>query len=317
MAKRRPEKQLTQNNWDDELEKDEGGQFQKADDTEMKNRVFRVAKRRITRPSGEADAAEDSKPVSVFSGFSLVSQSSNKSTDMVGSKPSFGFGSGLSTQPFGSSVIGSSFGGATAANTAKTDANNKSSDFIVKLKELNEAVSKCIQGHVETQRVSGKACYLTPIFDDYAKYVKELEDKDKLTVSSSSAKVNNTSTVAATAAATTTPAPFSFSFNTTKSAAPTENTSSTNITSTVTGAPTQSASTTPMFSFNSSKPSTTFGSSSSGFSFSSGFQAPKPADNANKGDTNGDTNADDENDEPPKNEFKQVVEEERYVDPIV
>lgn len=303
MAKRRPEKQLTQNNWDDELERDEVGQFQKAGDTEMKNRVFRVAKRRIARQSDEPDADGESsaKPVSVFSGFSLISNKSSLTgaTETAPSKP-FSFGSGFSSQPFGSTMVGSSFGGATVA---KAD-DNKSSEFVVKLKELNDAVLKCIKGHIE----SGKACILTPIFHDYEKYVKELEEKDKNAVSSSPAKANNTTTAAA-AAPSSSAAPFAFSFSAAKSAAPTESagTSTNAASSAVTAASTQS-----LFSFN-NKPTTTFGAPSSGFSFSSGFQAPKPADNANKdkADTNGgDANADDENDEPPKVEFKQVVEEE-------
>lgn len=304
MAKRRPEKQLTQNNWDDELEKDEGGQFQKADDREMKNRVFRVAKRRIARPADESDAGADSpKPASVFSGFSLVSNKS--ASDATASKPAFSFGSGFSSQPFGSTVVGSSFGGVSAAaatttTTIKTDT-NKSSEFILKLRELNDGVLKCIKGHIE----SGKACILTPIFNDYEKYVKELEEKDKNAPSSSSAKANNM-TAAAAAAVSTAPAPFTFSFSAAKSATESAGPSA----STVTAVPTQSASNTGLFSFNNSKSTTTFGAPSTGFSFSSGFQAPKPVDNDNKGDTNGDTNAEDESDEPPKVEFKPVVEEE-------
>lgn len=302
MAKRRPEKQLTQNNWDDEMEKDDVGQFQKADDTEMKNRVFRVAKRRIARPSDETDGGESSvKPVSVFSGFSLVSNKSSLTgaTETAPSKPTFSFGSGFSSQPFGSTMVGSTFGGTSTA--AKANDDNKSSEFVVKLKELNDAVLKCIKGHIE----SGKACILTPIFHDYEKYVKELEDKDKNAVSSSPAKANNSLTATTTAAA-----PFTFSFSAAKSAAPTESTGASVIAaSTVTAAPTQS-----LFSFMDNKPTTTFGSSSTGFSFSAtGFQAPKPANNDNKdnADTNGgDANADDESDEPPKVEFKQVVEEE-------
>lgn len=302
MAKRRPETQLTQNNWNDEMEKDEVGQFQKADDSEMKNRVFRVAKRRIQRSADESDAGGESsaKPVSVFSGFSLVSNKSSLTgaTETAPSKPTFSFGSGFSSQPFGSTTAGSTFGGASAA-AAKANDNNKSSEFVVKLKELNDAVLKCIKGHID----SGKACILTPIFHDYEKYVKELEDKDKNAVGSSPAKANN-STAASGAGATTTAAP-QFSFSAAKS--PTESAgTSVNAASTVTAAPTQG-----LFSF---KPTTAFGSSSTGFSFSSGgFQAPKPATNDNKDNANtngGDANAEDESDEPPKVEFKPVVEEE-------
>lgn len=302
MAKRRPDQQLTQNNWDDELERDEVGQFQKADNTEMKNRVIRVAKRRIARQSDETDASETgAKPVSVFSGFSLVSnKSSTIGSDAAASKPMFSFGSSFSSQPSGAPFTSSSTASAAFGALSKPDG-NKSTDFVAKLKDLNEAVLSCIKGHIE----GGRACILTPIFKDYEKYVKELEDKDKNATTSSPAKPNNATTTSNTAA-------FSFSFGGAKSTAPTES-SGTNAAASVVSTPTQSTSAAPMFSFG--KPTTAFGTaSSSGFTFSSAIQTQKPAETEKKGDGengNGDTeNADEESDEPPKVEFKPVVEDD-------
>lgn len=306
MAKRRPDHQLTQENWDDDVEKPEVGQFQKADENEIKSRVIRVAKRRIGQStSNETDEKKDTdaKPVSVFSGFSLISnKSSTIGGDAAPAKPTFSFGSGFSSQPSGALFTSSSTASAAAFGAlSKSDADGKSSDFITKLKDLNDAVLKCIKGHVE----SGKACILTPIFKDYEKYVKELEDKDKKAATSTSSvsspvKANNVNSSATGAAPT-----FSFSFSAAKSTAATESSGTTNAASSIVSAPTA----TPMFSFG--KPTTTFGgaSSSSGFSFSS---AAKPAESEKKGDNeNGNTeNADDESDEPPKVEFKPVVEEE-------
>lgn len=313
MAKRRPDQQLTQNNWDDELESDEVGQFQKADASEMKNRVIRTAKRRLR--GDETDSSEGgAKPVSVFSGFSLLSnKSSTLGSDAAAAataaKPLFSFGSGFSSQqpsaataPFSSSstVATSIFG----AKTTTTD-ENKSSEFITKLKELNDAVLSCIKGHID----NGKACILTPIFKDYEKYVKELEDKNKNVTTTSPIKTNHVNNPTST-----TGAPFSFTLNSNNKPATSTENPSTSTAAAVADAPTQSASVAPMFSFG--KPSTTsaFGSSAStGFTFSSAIQVPKPADNGKKtdGGTNGNTEkAEDEEDEPPKVEFKPVVEEE-------
>lgn len=299
MAKRRPDHQLTQENWDDDVERPEVGQFQKADDKEIQNRVIRVAKRRIGQStSNETDAKETSgKPVSVFSGFSLISNKSSIGGDAAPAKPTFSFGSTFSSQPSGAPFTSSSTASAAAFGApSKPGADGKSSGFITKLKDLNDAVLKCIKGHIE----SGKSCILTPIFKDYEKYVKELEEQDKNAATSTSSlsspvKANNANSSATGGAAPT----FSFSFSAAKSTAATDS-SSTKAASSVVSASTA----TPMFSFGAA--------SSSGFSFSSAIQTAKPAESDKKADNeNGNTeNADDENDEPPKVEFKPVVEEE-------
>lgn len=298
MAKRRPENQLTQNNWDDELEKVESGQFQKADDNEMGKRVIRVAKRRVR--TDETDSGESgAKPVSVFSGFSLLSnKSSTLGTEATASKPMFNFGSGFSAPPVSATPSFNLTSTSVFGGQSKND-DTKSSEFVTKLKELNDSVLKCIKGHID----SGKACILSPIFKDYEKYVKELEDKN--TPASSPAKANQTPFGQSNSTASTT-----FSFSSVKPATAGD-TSTTTTATAVVAAPTQSKSAAPLFSFG--NPTSTFGSSSAGFSFSSAIQTAKPADGEKKteGGTNGNTaNAEDEDDEPPKVEFKPVVEEE-------
>lgn len=322
MSKRRPDQQLTQNNWEDELEKDEIGQFQKADENEMKTRVIRKVRRRQQTADGTDLNDSSVKPVSVFSGFSLVSnKSSTIGADAAASvsKPLFSFGTSFSSQqpattgaaPFSAS---SSLSVTTSlCGTQRKVDDIKSSEFVKKLNDLNDAVLKCIKVHIE----SGKACILTPIFKDYENYVKELEDNDK---NVSAAKAD----VGAGAAATFSPSPvkntstaaavksFTFSFNAPKTLTDTKTESSSLSTaSPIETARTQSVSAAPQFSFG--KPSTTFGGTSSGFSFSSAIQTSKPTENDNKtegGTTGNGENAEDEDDEPPKVEFKPVVEEE-------
>lgn len=300
MSKRRPDHQLTQNNWDEELEKDEIGEFQKADENEMKNRIIRKVKRR-PRPD-ETDSMEV-KPVSVFSGFSLVSNKSTVGGDgaVSASKPLFSFGNSFSSQQPASSV--SAFGTMPSFNTQSKVDDNKSSEFIKKLKDLNDAVLKCIKGHID----SGNACILTPIFNDYQKYVKDLEDdkeKNPSTTTASPAKTNHVNATSATSAG------FSFSFNAPKTVAETKTENSTLTASPVVSAPTQSTSVAPLFSFGKPSTTSTFGGSSSGFSFSSAIQTPKPTESDNQNGTNGNTENAEDDDEPPKVEFKPVVEDE-------
>lgn len=311
MAKRRPDHQITQDNWDDEIEREEDGN-QNDDEDEIKKRLFRKVKRRIAPASDETDANETgAKPATVFSNISMVS---NKSSifggfgDAVAAsapKP-FSFGSGFSSQqpasissgisstPFCTSSMGSS-----DSSHMKTDY-GKSTEFITKLKDLNEAVLSCIKGHID----SGKACILTPIFKDYEKYIKELEDKDKIETTASPVKTNHVKNTPNTT-------PFTLSaFGSAKSTSAAASTS-TKSASSVIPSQTQSASLLPAFSFDkpAAAPAPAFGAISSGFSFgnvaqTSNVDSAKTSEGANNGA------AEDEDDEPPKNDFKQVVEDD-------
>lgn len=296
MSKRRPDAQITQENWNDEEEVEEVGVFQKANDNEMKNRVIRVAKRRIARSSDQLDSSDTAvKPSSVFSGFSLLP---TKSVGEIpsGSKPLFNFGStpASSTFSFSSTIPASVTSAITQPKANDNDTENSTSNFESKLKDLNKAVFDTIKGHID----NGKLCIFTPIFNDYEKYVKELQDeKDK------KSSTNHKNSISSTP---------SFSFSAPKSSA----TAETNATgAAIATASTKSNFSAPSFSF--SKPAASFGSTAvtgkTGFTFASAIQqaSKAPENNEQKTDAaNGNTEADDESDEPPKVEFVPVVEDE-------
>lgn len=312
MAKRRPEFQLNHNNWDDEYESEETGKFQEADEGVLKNRVIRTAKRRL--PRDQTDGGETAKKTtSVFSGFSFdkAASSAPANSTTSTSKPMFSFGnassatpfsfssSSASTAPMSSLATNSITSSASAQPRAKCDRSNQ---FKFKLKALNKSVLNCIKGYVESQDL----CILTPIFKDYEKFVKELEDGENN-------KSDTTSSTISAATANSDAALTKFSFSSAKVSEASASTSSS--VAAVASAATAS-NLTPAFSFG--KPAAvaanTFSASTSGFSFASALQAAKPSTTndtkpaENGGDKNDD--AEDEEDQPPKVEFKAVVEDD-------
>lgn len=297
MAKRRSEYQINHNNWDEDCEQEEGGNFQQAEEGVLKNRVIRVAKRRI--PRDQVDAGDTTKKTtSVFSGFSFeksACNSTNASSTVSSTKPMFSFGNTSST-PFSlasnlatpmSSAVNSI--GSLATSAAKSE---KSQTFKAKLKELNKSVLNCVKGYVESENL----CILTPIFKDYDKFVKEIEDEE-------SKAMTSTISIATTASATpiknanNDSSQFKFSFNSAKSTEPTASASSA----------TANASVPTTFSF---KPAAAAAQPTfSGFSFASAVQqSAKSTENGDKATKDGE-NEDDE-DQPPVVEFVPVVEDE-------
>lgn len=206
MAKRRPEFQLNHNNWDEEHEPEEGGSFQEATEGVLKNRIIRTAKRRL--PRDQTDGGEAAKKTtSVFSGFSFDKQANNTTANSTPStsKPMFSFGNASSTTPFSfsSSTSTAPTNSLTSSASAK---NEKSTQFKHKLKELNKSVLNCIKGYVESQDL----CILTPIFKDYEKYVKEMEDGENNKTDTTS------STISAATADSDAAQQFKFSFSSAK-----------------------------------------------------------------------------------------------------
>lgn len=308
MAKRRPEHNLNHNNWDEELEEDEVGEFQTAKDDVLKNRVIRVAKRRL--PRDQTDSGEPTKAAtSVFSGFSFDKMGASGATGTgaasgtSASKPLFSFGN-TGAAPFSFSSNSTATMSSAANSTSNVNAaaakSGKSQQYKCKLKDLNKSVLNCIRGYVDGENL----CILTPIFKDYEKFVKELEDDE-------SKVATNTTSGAATNTATSESSQFKFSFASAKSTEPSASTSSA---AAVASAPTAS---TPSFSFG--KPAAMAPTSSpaapsvlSGFSFASAAQQAKeatPTATAN-GTQAAAADAEDEDDEPPKVEFVPVVEDD-------
>lgn len=277
-VKRRPDDDLNHDNWQDEPEPEEIGEFQKADEAELRTRVTLKAKRRI-RTTDSTDSNADTSRVNVFAGLSALATK----------KPAFSFSSFSAKAAQGASVLPPSASqfSFTAPNKETPMADSgKSTQFCAKLKELNKAVIDCVQGHIN----SGKLCILTPIFNDYIKYAKELEEEEPK------------KSIADVSKSTATPM-FSFA-----------NTNSNNKSSDAKPLADVAKSDAPApFSFG--KPLASFGSTSTpGAGF---FSNLKPAESkpntlpsvGSEAKTDADADGD-ENDEPPKVEFTPVVESE-------
>lgn len=320
-VKRRPDTELNHDNWDEETEPEQFGEFEKASEDELKSRVIKTAKRRL--------GGSDGQKTSVFSTFQGFGSTSGTSS----SKPLFQFGNtSTNASSAGSSIFGNSTaaakptfsfgnnnGNTTASNITNTtspnkDANatEKSAEFCTKLKELNKAVLDCIKGHID----SGKICILTPIFKDYMKYVDEIESNEKKTFTfdtkstTSTQDTTNTKSGLIFGSSESTPAKTNATEDSAKK--------STSMFSSVSPPKTES---TPMFSF--SKPFGSYsGSSAIGatntastsgskpfFSFSQPAKTDSPAATESQS-TQKPVDGAEENEEPPKNEFTPVVEEE-------
>lgn len=319
-VKRRPDTELNHDNWDEEPEAEQFGEFEKANDDELKSRVIKTAKRRL-------GSGSDTPKTSIFSTFQGFGSTSGADSS---SKPLFQFGgtstnsTAPSTSIFGNTAAKTTFSfGANNGNSSplKTNiaspakATEKSVEFCSKLKELNKAVLDCIKGHID----SGKLCILTPIFKDYIKYIDEIESSEKKTPTFETKSTTPTEDA-------TKKSNLIFGSSGTLAAKPssTEDSAkkSDSLFSSVSLA--KSDSSTPSFTF--SKPFASFSSSpaagtaststtgtTSGpkpfFSFSQPPKAEGSAATENKNNENTAEGAE-ENEEPPKNEFKPVVEEE-------
>lgn len=166
MSKRRAGNELTRDNWDEEEEKVEAGIFQAADESVMKNRVVKKAKRTIQR-----DESGEVKPIfSGFSGFSNITSNSN-------SKQAFSFLSKCNETPSesGNHPSASTINSMTTSSTLKISDNNctKSASSNVinpnKIMKLNEAFVKFITDAVQ----KNPYCVLTPSLKDYEKHVSK------------------------------------------------------------------------------------------------------------------------------------------------
>lgn len=301
MAKRRPDYNLNPNNWDDELEPDDVGEYQQANEDQMKNRVIRRAKRRLPRDQPDTGAPTKAA-TSVFSGFSFdklgASNSGAGAANAAASKPLFSFGTAAAA-PFSFSsnstaTMSSAANSVTSAATAAAKG-EKSQQYKCKLKSLNKAVLDSIQGYVD----GASLCILTPIFKDYEKYVKELDEDE-------SKPATETASGAATNTAPSDLDRFKFSLAPAKATEPTASSSSV---AAVASAPT-AINVTPSFSFGKPAavaPATAASSSAlSGFSFATAVKQAKET-TANGAQADG---GDDEDDQPPKVEFVPVVEDD-------
>lgn len=165
MSKRRAGNELTRDNWDEEEEKEEQGKFKLADESVMKNRVVKKAKRTLQKnESGEL------KPI--FSGFSGFKTAASNSS----SKQAFSFLSKHNETPSESgnhpsaSTINSMTTSTSLSLVSEKSCSKSPSESIinpVKVMKLNEAFIKFITNAVQ----KNPYCVLTPTLKDYEKQV--------------------------------------------------------------------------------------------------------------------------------------------------
>lgn len=165
-VKRRPDTDINQDNWNDEDEPEQEGTFEKATEEELKARVIKTAKRRI-KPG---DSNGDQPKANAFSSFAGFGASKNG--DSAKSTPLFSFGK-KPEEPAASkpNAFCANYNLKTQPTTMATSDVEKTAEFCSNLKGLNSAFVKCIQTHVD----GTKPCILTPILNDYIKFVQELE----------------------------------------------------------------------------------------------------------------------------------------------
>jgi len=169
MSKRRAGNELTKDNWDEEEEKVDPGTFQVADDSVLKNRVLKRAKRTLQR-----DESGEVKPIfSGFSGFNSVSSNLN-------SKQAFSFLSKSNNTPSesGKHPSASTINSMTTSSSLTVSESNSTKSSIpiiinhVKVKRLNEAFVKFVTSAVQ----KNPYCVLTPSLKDYEKLINKFVD---------------------------------------------------------------------------------------------------------------------------------------------
>lgn len=318
-GKRQAGTDLNHDNWNEEEEAEDAGEFKKASDDILQQRVRKIAKRRV---AGVDEGKPASNPFSSFGGFGGSSLSSSTTSN---SSP-FGFLSKLPSSTTSAST-------ATEAAPLKTNGalktTDENADYLSKVKALNESFIKWIKQNVDEDAL----CDLRTVFKDYEKYITEFENlkgkptsvadppkKDPLpaTTSTTSSSPSNSfvfgKPMTSPPAATTTTG-ISFNSSPAKPPSPLKPTES-NFSFGLTASNTQIGST--PFSFGIQKTSTTlssgpaaaplFGnitasSTSTPFSFGNVTQNKETDGGAGGGE-------EEESEEPPKNEFKPVVEED-------
>lgn len=148
-SKRAAGRELNHDNWNEEEEVEEAGEFKKASATELENRKRKIAKRKVIVDS------ESSPGVNAFSGF--------------GGFQGFTASTPANSMPF--SFFAKIPSAASKTNGSTDEKSNNQIEYLSKVKALNVAVADWIKTHVDDNPL----CVLTPIFQDYEKYMKEFE----------------------------------------------------------------------------------------------------------------------------------------------
>lgn len=161
MAKRRADKDINHDNWEEDDEIEEAGQFQRANAEELKRRTIKVGRRTLSN-----------SPVS--SPFAK-----------------FGFGS----TPGGTPKVASTQVSGIVNGKKAPASEDKDVDFLSKLKSLNECLLRWLKQHME----KSPYCDFTPVFADYQRHLQELREKNHKSAPSTSLPSPAATTVAITA----------------------------------------------------------------------------------------------------------------------
>lgn len=157
-SKRAAGRELNHDNWNEEEASEDAGEFKKASEDELERRVRKVAKRRIV---GDSENSTGTNPFSGFGGFKA-------NTGLVASTPL--------TNPSPFSFLAKIPSAVTPKTNGTTEEKSSTHiEYLSKVKALNIAVSDWIKSHVDKDPL----CILTPIFEDYGKHLKELEELRK------------------------------------------------------------------------------------------------------------------------------------------
>lgn len=190
-SKRAAASDLNHDNWDNEDESEDAGTFAKAPEAVLEKRVVKTARRRLQNSGDGAPksafgsftgfkttpAATTSSP---FSFLANLKPNTNTVTppnsNPVLSKTSTSNGSAVPENGLGTVPKSSPKQSTPKEETSEksdTISDEKSSEYCAKLKGLNESVAQWIKKHVD----SNPFCILTPIFRDYEKHLKTIEEK--------------------------------------------------------------------------------------------------------------------------------------------
>jgi len=323
MSKRGASRELNHDNWNEEEEPEEAGNWKPASSQAIQGRVIKQARRRL------ADSQDEDKP-KAFAGFSGFSKKKEA--------PASGLFSFLSQakQPISVSSpvnIGESGSSSTVADSPSEK------EYLASLRVLNETVTTWIADHVK----KNPCCVLTPIFQDYEKHLKELESKRSTTTKETSGSkvadnfklgspLSQNETATATFSFSSTSAPiapaetpastFSFGLGSKPTfAAPAADKPASTFSFGLGSKPAFStpAAETPASTFSFGLGSKPFASSTdekkegTAASFSFGFGSIKPAaTEAKKEEADKDEDKEDDEDAPPKVEIKPVQEDDAF-----
>lgn len=155
MAKRRADKEINHDNWDneDDEEAEEPGKFKQADTDELKRRVIKVGRRSISNsPAAPSPFAN------------------------------FGFGSAAPKPAAPPSLLPN---GSTDTKEAPSLSSPK---FLGKLKSLNECLVRWLQKHLDSNPYRD----FTPVFRDYERHLKEICSEASSSTSSSLSSSSST-----------------------------------------------------------------------------------------------------------------------------